>query len=147
VNEVDAKVGKYEEERELEPVIPWVWGIFKSIVEFGGAADFSEEEWYGEDGDEGHAIYCLGDFHLDLVLEEFGVLEGGFIEDKYVGERRDNEVDGCACNPVDMLEEGGSTGKELTYQVMRKRENACLYMLSLVHWLMYAASEGSKEMN
>jgi len=33
------------------------------------------------------------------------------------------------------------------YHVMRNREKACLYMLSLVHWLMYAASEGVNDMN
>jgi hypothetical protein len=34
-----------------------------------------------------------------LVLEEFGVFEGGLVEDEDVGEGRDYEVDGGAGDP------------------------------------------------
>lgn len=65
------------------------------------AEDFGEEEGSGEDGDEGHGVYGLGDFHADLVFEEFWVFEGGFVEDEDVGEGGDYEVYCCAGDPGD----------------------------------------------
>lgn len=86
MNEVDAEVGEDEEERELKVVVVRVWFIGQVIVEFGVAADFGEEEGDGEDGDPGHCSYGLFNFHADLVLEEFGVFEGRFVEYEDVGE-------------------------------------------------------------
>lgn len=99
VDEVDEAVGEEEEERELQQVVPGEGGVGGAVEEFGVAADFGEEEGGGERGHEGHAVDGLGDLHPDLVLEEFGVFEGGLVEDEDVGEGRDYEVDGGAGDP------------------------------------------------
>ena len=93
MDEVDAEVGEEQKQWELEEVIIRAGLVAEGVVEFGVASYFGKEEWGGEDGNEGHAVYRLGDFHFDLVLEEFGVLEGGFVEDEDVRKGRDNEVD------------------------------------------------------
>ena len=85
VDEVDAEVGEEEEEWELEVVVVGPWFVGERVVEFGVAPDFGEEEGRGEDGDEGHGVPGLRDLHLYLVFEEFGVLEGGLVEDEDVG--------------------------------------------------------------
>jgi hypothetical protein len=41
----------------------------------------------------------LFDFHANLVLEVFGVLEGGLVEDENVAERRKSGVDEGAEEP------------------------------------------------
>lgn len=86
MDEVDAEVGEYEEERKLEVVVVWIRFVHKAIVEFRVTTDFGEEEGDSEDGYPRHGSYGLSDFHADLVLEEFGVLENCFVEDQNVGE-------------------------------------------------------------
>lgn len=86
MNEVDAKVGKEQEEWELEPVVVCERLIFECVVQFGVTKDFEEEEWRGEDSNTRHRARGLGDFHLDLVLEELGVFECGLVEYKLVRE-------------------------------------------------------------
>lgn len=86
VDEIDEGVGEHEEEGELKPVVVWIWFVGKSIVEFGVAPDFREEEGSREESNPWHSVHSLADLHLYLVLEEFGVLEGCFIEDENVGQ-------------------------------------------------------------
>lgn len=86
VDEVDETVGEEDEEGELEPVVEAEGFIAEGVVEFGVAQDFGEEERSGEDGHGGHGVAGLFDFLSDLVLEEFGVFEGGFIENEDVRE-------------------------------------------------------------
>ena len=93
VDEVDAEVGEDQEERELKVAVPASWAVCEGIVELGVSADFSEEEGGCEDCDPGHGAHSLSNFHPDLVLEEFGVLEGCFVEDEDVREGGDDEVD------------------------------------------------------
>ncbi|KAM3073416.1 hypothetical protein ACMFMF_006622 [Clarireedia jacksonii] len=99
VDEVDPKIGEDEEEWELKVVVPGAGAFGGAIVEFGEAAHFGEEEGGGEDGHYWHAVDGLGDLHTDLVFEEFGVFEGGFVEDEDVREGGDEEVDGCTGDP------------------------------------------------
>jgi len=99
VDEVDEAVGEEEEEGELEEVVPGEGRFGGCVVELGVAADFGEEEGRGEQGHVRHAVYGLRDLHLDLVLEEFRVLEGGLVEDEDVGEGCDSEVEEGAGEP------------------------------------------------
>lgn len=99
VDEVDEAVGEDEEEGELEEVVPGEWRFGGRVVEFGVAAYFGEEEGCSEEGHVGHGVNSLCDFHADLVFEEFGVLEGGFVEDEDVGEGCDDEVEEGAGEP------------------------------------------------
>jgi hypothetical protein len=83
----------------LQQVVPWKWCFGWRVVEFGVAADFGEKERRGQGGHVGHAIHGLRDLHAHLVLEEFRVFEGGFVEDEDVGERCDDEVEERAEEP------------------------------------------------
>ena len=46
--------------------------------------NLGKEEWYSHDCDPGHCTPSLLDLHANLVLEEFRVIEGCFIENKDV---------------------------------------------------------------
>jgi hypothetical protein len=104
MDQVDPEIGEDEEQRELEPVVPDAGAVDGAVVELGEAAHFGEEEGGGEHRHEGHAVCGLGDLHPDLVFEEFGVLEGGFVEDEDVREGGDKEVDGGAEDPGGVLD-------------------------------------------
>ena len=86
VDEVDERVGKHEEEWELEPVVVWVWFVGKCVVEFRVTLDLEEEEGSRHERNPWHSIYGLTNLHPDLVLEKFRVLESCFVEDEHVGE-------------------------------------------------------------
>jgi hypothetical protein len=101
VDEVDAEIGKDEEEGELKPIVPGTWTVCEGIVEFGITADFSEEKGCSEERDPRHGVYRLADFLSDLVFEEFGVFEGCLVEDEDIGEGGDYEVDCGAGEPCD----------------------------------------------
>jgi len=92
VDEVDDEIGEEEEQWELSQVVPQPRAVYVRVVELGVTADLGEEEWSCEEGNEGHGIDGLAYLHLDLVLEEFGVLEDCLVEDKDVGEGRNDEV-------------------------------------------------------
>lgn len=85
VDQIDEKIGKDEEERELQIVVVGPGCVGEGVVEFGVALDFGPEEGRGHDCDPGHGVPGLFYFHADLVFEEFGVLEGRFVEDESVG--------------------------------------------------------------
>jgi len=99
VDEVDAEIGEDQEHGELQPVVIGEGLVGESVVELRVTTDFTEEERRGHDCNPRHGIYSLTDFHSDLVLEKLGVLESSLVKDEYVGERRDDEVHGCAENP------------------------------------------------
>lgn len=75
------------------------------------------------------------------------MVEGGLIKDEYVGEGRDDEVYGCARGPGMFISTVLQYIEVLKYQVTTRSVSACLYMLSRDHWLMYATSAGTKEIN
>jgi hypothetical protein len=89
---VDAEVGEKDEDRELEPV-PMLakQGEYRMreladmVVNVGVASNFDDEDGNGETSHYGNRTQSLRDLHLDLVLEVFRVVEGGFVEDKSVG--------------------------------------------------------------
>ena len=93
VDPVDQKVGEADEDGELEVVVEREGCVRRCVVEFSVAADFKEEEGSGEDGHDGHGDHGLSDFEGDLVLEVFGVGDGGVIEDEEVGEGGAYEVE------------------------------------------------------
>lgn len=93
MDQVDPEIGKKEEYRKLSKVVPEPGAFCRGIVELGVAMDFGEEERRGEKGHHGKGGRCLGDFHADLVFEEFRVFEGCFVKDEYVGQGREYEVD------------------------------------------------------
>ena len=93
VDPVDEEVGEADEERELEVVVEGEGCVRRCVVEVSVAADFKEEKGSGEDGHDGHGDHGLSNFEGDLVLEVFGVGDGGVIEDEYVGEGGAYEVE------------------------------------------------------
>ena len=93
VDPVDEEVGKADEEGELEVVVECEGGVGGCVVEFSVAANFKEEKGSGEDGHDGHGDHGLADFEGDLVLEVFGVGDGGVIEDEEVGKGGAYEVE------------------------------------------------------
>ena len=80
VNPVDAEVGKQQEERELEDVVPHAWSLIGGIVELAIAANLEAHERSGAKSHKGHGLVGLNDFEPDLVLDELGVVESAFIE-------------------------------------------------------------------
>jgi hypothetical protein len=96
VNPVDAEVGEGQEDRELDPVPGAAeegeervreLRVGGGVVDEAEAADFCDEEGDGEDGHDWDGFEGLLDFEAHLVLEVFGVLEGGLVEDEDVAER------------------------------------------------------------
>ncbi len=122
VDKVDEAVGEEEEKGELEEVVPGEGRVRGAVEELGVAADFAEEEGCGEEGHVGHAVASLGDFHFYLVFEEFGVLEGGFVEDEDVGEGCDYEVDECAGEPGAVRRSCRERFRGDSYHMMRNNE-------------------------
>jgi hypothetical protein len=87
------------------------FGVGGGIVDEAEATDFSDEEGDCEDGHDGDCLEGLLDFQAHLVLEIFGVLECGLVEDKDVAEGCEGGVDESAEEP----------GKWLAFHVHRRR--------------------------
>lgn len=92
VDPVDEEIGEADEERELQDTVVRERLLGDGIIEFGVSSDFQNKEWGSHESHWGHGAHGLLDFHGDLVLEEFGVLVGGFVPDEDVREGGDNEV-------------------------------------------------------
>jgi hypothetical protein len=73
------------------------------------------------------------------------VFEGGLVEDEDVGEGRNDKVDCCAGKPGEGSEAESRSLWGEPYHVMKNKLSVCRYMLSLVHWLIHAASPGGKD--
>ena len=84
VDPVDEEVGKGDEEGELGEAVLAARALVGGVVELGVAADFSEEDWDGEDGQDRHGPVGLFDFKPHLVLQELGVLHRPFVKDKRI---------------------------------------------------------------
>lgn len=104
MNPVNQEVGEEHEEAELGVVVPAAGAVFGSVVELGVTANFEKENHACRDGNSRHGDEGLSDLLADLILEELGVLEGGFVEDEDIRERGEEEV-------VDESEEPRSTGR------------------------------------
>jgi hypothetical protein len=100
VDEVNPKVGKDEEDRELKPIVPRTGTVGAVVVELRVAANLSEEEGNGEDGHDGKSGGGLSNLHADLVLEELGVLEGVLVEDEDVRQGGEDKVDDETKDPA-----------------------------------------------
>lgn len=100
VDEVHQAVGEEDEQRELEDVVPHARAVLERVVEFGVAVELQPEAGRRQQRHAGHAAHRLPDLHGDLVVEELGVLEGGFVEDEDIRERRHDEVDGGTAKPA-----------------------------------------------
>lgn len=107
VNPVDEEIGEEDKEGELQVVVQGERGLRRRVVEFGVAVDLGDEEGYGQQGHDGHGCVGLFNFEADLVLEEFGVLGGGFVEDEDVGQGGADEVDEEPEDPCYQEEGGG----------------------------------------
>lgn len=64
------------------------------------AAHLGEEEGDGEEGHDGEGAQRLLDLERDLVLEVFGVVDGGLVEDEDVRQAGGDEVDDEAEDPI-----------------------------------------------
>lgn len=88
VDPVDEEIGESDEEGELQDGVPATHvpcrGFRKLVVDERETADFGDEPWRGEQGNDGHCAHSLVDFHAHLVLEVFGVVHGRLVEDEDV---------------------------------------------------------------
>ena len=66
------------------------------------ATHFTQEERRGEDGHDGERDHGLSDLEPDLVLEVFGMGEGGVVEDEEVREGSAHEIDDEAEEPTNL---------------------------------------------
>lgn len=80
VDEVDQHVGEEQEEWELDEVVQPEGGVIRMVVQFGIAPNIEPEARRGQCGHADHAGKCLLNLHLDLILEEFGVLVSALVE-------------------------------------------------------------------
>ena len=81
---VDEEVGKEDEEGELEDVVKPERSVGRRVVQFGVPLHLANEEWNGEYGHYGKGNGGLLDLKGDLILEIFGVGEGGMVENEEV---------------------------------------------------------------
>ena len=100
VDPVDAKVREEHEDGELQPVVQREGRLRECVVELTVPAHFRHHQGRGEERHAWHRGHGLLDLHADLVLEEFGVLEGVLVEDEEVGKAAADEVDDYAEEPV-----------------------------------------------
>jgi hypothetical protein len=84
VNPVDEKVGKADEERELQPVVPPAGPVGRRIVYLGVATHFEQEEWHREEGHPVERRDGLLNLEANLVAEVLWMLECRLVEDKDV---------------------------------------------------------------
>ena len=78
-------------------------GVGCRVVDEAEAADFGDEEGDGEDGHDRDGFEGLLDLETHLVLEVFGVLESGLVEDKDVAEGCESCVNESAEEPGKLL--------------------------------------------
>lgn len=102
VDPVDAEVGEGQEDGKLDPVPGAAeegeervgeLGVGGGVIDEAETADFGDEEGNGEDGHDGDCFEGLLDFETHLVLEVFGMLEGGLVKDENVAEGCERGVD------------------------------------------------------
>lgn len=86
VDPVDEEVGEKEEEGELDVVVQGKGCLSSSIVKSCIAPYLGGEEGAGQDSHYGHRRQSLLHLESNLVLQEFGVLEGVVIEYEEIGE-------------------------------------------------------------
>ena len=89
----------------------------------------------------------MSNLEAHLVLEVFGVGEGGVVEDEAVGEGGADEVEDKAEKPgspnqINKMHQSVHL-RCLSYHVIRYKVHSCLQGLSRAHSLMYAYREGS----
>lgn len=98
---VNEEIRKHDEEGYLEDVVRPERRVFRSFVQFGVAADFTEEERGGEDGHHREGAEGLSNLKPDLISEVARMGEGqGAIEDKDVGCGGEKEVNDTTKEPV-----------------------------------------------
>ena len=106
------EVGEEDEKGELDVVVPRPEEICQEVVEAGVgyavveeamAADFGDEGGDCEDCHDRNCANSLLDLHAHLVLEVFGVLEGGLVEDEDIAECCAAEIDYQSENPIDKV--------------------------------------------
>jgi len=84
MDEVDEQIGKDEEQRELEEVVPPAGTFGGGVVELAIPTHLGDQGREGEQGHDGEGLVRLHDLQIDLVLEELGVLQGLLVEDEDV---------------------------------------------------------------
>ena len=99
VNPIYEEVGEGHEERDLQVIVKGERSVGWSVVEFGIAANFADEERGSKDGHQGHGDQALPDFKPNLVFEVFGVGKGGVVEHENIRKRCADEVDNGAKKP------------------------------------------------
>lgn len=99
VNPVNEEVGKGDEEGELQNAVVWEGLVSDRVIEFGISSDLGHEKRHGQQGHDGQRSHCLGDLKANLILEVFGVLKCGLIEDDNVRQGCTDEVNEETKNP------------------------------------------------
>lgn len=119
---VDTEISEHDEEWELNPVVRTTEDVEQDVIEAssrdgvvheGVPTYFSNEEWYCEDGHDRDRVQSLLNLHFHLVLEVFGVIECGLVENKNVAKSRTEEVDYSRGEPVRRQRPGLSCRSQL----------------------------------
>lgn len=85
VNPVDTEVGKEQEERELEDIVPHPGAFVGGVVKLAVATNLKAHERSGAESHEWHRLVGLNDFEPYLVLDELGMVESTLIKDELEG--------------------------------------------------------------
>lgn len=84
VDPVDKEIGKGNEKWELEVIVPQARTVLGGVIHLAVSPDFGKEKWYGEDGHDGQRPQCLLNLQTDLILQVFGMVERGLVEDENI---------------------------------------------------------------
>jgi len=101
VNPVNEEVGKQQENRELQDVIPPARPLFRRVVDLAVSSDLEPKCSSCQDSHARQGLQSLPYFHANLILEILGMLEGLVIEDEVIGEASEGEVQNRSKNPGD----------------------------------------------
>lgn len=104
MNPVDTKVGKKEEEWELQEVVPQSRSFFGRIVELAVTSHLNKEQGSRAQRHERHGLVGLEYLKPDLILDEFRVVQSSAVEDQIVRERGEDEVYQDTKDPGDEVE-------------------------------------------
>lgn len=80
VNQIDPEVREDEKEWKLDECVVLERRFSSGVVQLRVSTNFGKEASSSQQGHDRHCFVSLTHFHLDLILEEFRMLECGFVE-------------------------------------------------------------------
>ena len=100
VDPVDKEIREYDEDGKLKEIVKRERRIIGGIVHLGIASDFCNEKRCRQDSHERHRDHGLSNLKTDLVFQILGMIEGCLVKDENIRQRRKDEVDHQAKDPV-----------------------------------------------